>query len=81
MVANILPADPLLPPPDPGVVVKMSKLLFSEHGYVAYQIKGNHGCSNMVTHIMTALPPPDPGGQTIKIQLLCQNDFVIRQGL
>ena len=27
---------------------------FSEHGYVAYQIKGNHECSNMVTNILIA---------------------------
>ena len=29
MVAYILPADPFLPPPDPGGGVKMSKLTFS----------------------------------------------------
>ena len=29
----------LLPPQDPRGGVKMSKLAFSEHGHVAYQIK------------------------------------------
>ena len=47
---------------------------FSEHGHVAYQIKGNHGCSNMVANILPAnplpSPPPDPGGQKVKIHFL-----------
>ena len=30
---------------------------FSEHGHVAYQIKENHKCSNMVANIL----PTDPG--------------------
>ena len=42
---------------------------FSEHGHVAYQIKGNHGYSNMVANIMPADPPPDPGSQKVKIQV------------
>ena len=29
----------------------------SEHGHVAYQIKGNHKCSNMVAKILPADPP------------------------
>ena len=29
-------------PFDPGYSGKMSKVTFSEHGHVAYQIKGNH---------------------------------------
>ena len=34
----------------------------SEHGHVAYQIKDNHECSNMVANILPADPPPlDPG--------------------
>ena len=31
-----------------GDGIKMSKFKFLEQGHVAYQIKGNHGCSNMV---------------------------------
>ena len=44
MVANILPAAP---PPR----VKKSNLTFAEHDHVAYQIKGNRECSNMVANI------------------------------
>ena len=72
MVANILPADPILPPPDPGGEVNMSKLTFSKHGHVAYQIKWNHKCSHMVAIISPCRPPPPaqgPGGQKVKIQL------------
>ena len=57
MLAYILPADPLLPPPDPGGGVKMSKLTFSKHGHVAYQLKWNHKCSHMVANISPADPP------------------------
>ena len=31
---------------------------FSEHGHVAYQIKENYNCSNMVPNILTAATPP-----------------------
>ena len=34
--------------------------LFSEHGHVVYQIKGNHKCRNMVANILP-IDPPDPG--------------------
>ena len=34
---------------------KVQKL--SEHGHVAYQIKENHNCSNMVANILSADPP------------------------
>ena len=37
---------------------------FSEHGHVAYQIKGNHECSIMVANILPADPSsPDRRGQ------------------
>ena len=68
MVAYILHADPLLPPPpppppaDPRGGVKMSKLTFSKHGHVAYQLKWNHKCSHMVANISPADPPPGPWG-------------------
>ena len=37
---------------------------FSEFGHVAYQIKGNDACNNLVVDIL----PADPLGQTVKIQ-------------
>ena len=57
MVANVLPADP---PPPRGDWVSKSKLFFSEHGHIAYQIKENHKCSNMEATILPAniLTPP-----------------------
>ena len=62
MVANILPAAPLLPWP----LVKRSNLTFEEHDHVAYQIKGNRECSNMVANI---LPAATLSPQKVKIQL------------
>ena len=60
-----------IPPPPPsrkkserhsfGVVLGMGLVgqnsTFSEHGHVAYQIKQNHECSNMVANILSADPP------------------------
>ena len=45
MVANILPADPPTPPPDPRPWrwVNNQNSTFSEHGHIAYQIKDNQG--------------------------------------
>ena len=40
---------------------------FTEHGHVAYQIKGNHECSNMVANILPEhphTPPPPPHTHT-----------------
>ena len=54
MVANILPADPHAHSPDPGVGSKGHNSTFSGNGHVAYQIKGNHECSNMVAKILLA---------------------------
>ena len=66
MVANILPTDPYSYPLLTlwlGSVGRNSTL--SEHGFVAYQIKENHECSNMVANKLPAdrpTPPPlDPG--------------------
>ena len=53
MVANILLSDFTL-----GNGFKIQ--LFSEHGHVAYQDKGNHVCSNMVANILPADPSPTP---------------------
>ena len=32
----------------------------SEYGHVAYQIKRNHTCSNIIGNILPADPPPPP---------------------
>ena len=64
------------PTPVPGVRVKGQSSTLSEHDHVAYQIKGNHKCSNLVANILPAdppsspAPPSDPRGQKVKIQLL-----------
>ena len=45
---------------------------FSEHSHLAYRIKWNHECINMVGDSLPADPPPhDPRGwgQKVKIQL------------
>ena len=45
---------------------KCQNSIFLEHGHAAYQIKGNHGCSNMVENILAWKTPPtpfNPGGQ------------------
>ena len=57
MVANILPADPTSL--TLGLGSKGPNSTLSEHGHVAYQIKGNHECSNMVANILPA-DPSDP---------------------
>ena len=38
-----------------GIKIQNSK--FSEHGHVAYQIKGNGDCSNMKAHILSLHTP------------------------
>ena len=51
---NILPADP----PDPGDQGAIGQnTTLAGHGHVAYQIKENHKCSNMVANILPADPP------------------------
>ena len=40
---------------------KVQNSTFSEHGLDAYQIKGNHECSNIVATIFARRPPSDPG--------------------
>ena len=67
MVANIFASDPL-PTLGMGSVYQNSN--FAEHGHVAYQIKENRECSNMVANIL----PVDPSrlwgwGQLVIIQL------------
>ena len=67
MVANILPADPHTQPL--GSICPNSTC--SEHGPVAYQIKMNHKCSNMVGNILPADSPPCQHWGS-KCQNLCQ---------
>ena len=52
---NILPKDPN-PAPDPGLGSNGQNSTFTEHGHVAYQIKENDKCSNMVANILPADP-------------------------
>ena len=54
------------PSPSPDPRVKRSILTFAEHDHVAYQIKGNRECSNMVANILPAVPFSP---QKVKIQL------------
>ena len=44
------------PHPPLTLGVKRLKFNFSEHGHIAYKIKGNHECSNMVANILPAAP-------------------------
>ena len=44
-----------------GVGSKGQNLTFSEHGHVAYHIKENHECSNMVANILHAEPTLEMG--------------------
>ena len=46
------------PPPPPPT--KRSNFHFSEHGHVAYQIKGNHECSNKLAYILSFPQSPTP---------------------
>ena len=57
---------------DLGGRVKCSKLNFSEHGHVAYQITENTECNSMVANILPAVPYPNlrPWGQKVRIQLV-----------
>ena len=47
------------PPPDPGGQ-KVKIQLISEHSRIAFQIKGNRKCSNIVANISATAPPPSP---------------------
>ena len=66
MLAKNLPADHPSATLGVGVIIK----LFSEHGHVAYPIKGNDACSNMVSNIFTRRPQPRNPRGGVKIQLL-----------
>ena len=49
---------PSTPPPDPGVGVSRQNLTFSEHGYVAYQIKRNCEMQQHGSKCFAHIPPP-----------------------
>ena len=71
--------------PVPGVGVKKVKIQLSEHGHIAYQIKGNPECSNMVANILPTDPPPPPphnprdGVNRVVIQLFSEYGHVAYQ--
>ena len=69
MVANILPADSL-------GGSKGQNSTFSEHGHVAYQIKGNHKRSNTVASILLA----DPSHTTLVVGKKGQNSTFSEHG-
>ena len=81
--AHGLPPPP--PPPSPYSGLKCQNSTFSEHGHVAYQVKGNLESSNMVANVLPAntypsMPPPPPTptwgwGQKVKIQLFKHFDL------
>ena len=48
--------SPLAPSLTLVVESKGQNSTFSEHGHVAYKIKGDHKCSNMVANILPADP-------------------------
>ena len=50
---------PPIPPPTMGMESVGQNLTILEHGHVAYQIKGNQDCSNMVANILPTDPTPD----------------------
>ena len=75
MVANIMPTDP----PHPGGQ-KVKNSTFSEHGHIAYNIKGNHKCSNMVANILPAAPHPSPDPRVKRSNLtFAEHDHVAYQ--
>ena len=64
-------------PPPPLLTLGTGSKAFSEQFHIAIQIKGKRKCSNMVANIFpAATPPPNPGGQKVKIQLF-QNMVIL----
>ena len=59
---------------------KCQNSFFLEHGHVAYQIKGNHGCSNMVENSLAGNPlqtPLLPWGSKGQNQIFTEYDHII----
>ena len=68
-----LPADP----PMPLTRSIGQKSTFSEHGHGAYQIKGNHGCSKMVSHILLADTPQSKVNLGVEeMEFICESFYV-----
>ena len=63
--------------PDPGVGSISLNSTFSEHSHVAYQIKWNHKCSNLVANTVPADPPP--WGQKGQNSTFSEHDHVAYQ--
>ena len=64
--------------PQGGLGGQKLKFNFSEHGHVAYQIKWNHKCSNMVANILPAADPlPHP---TLEMRWKGQNSALSEHG-
>ena len=59
-----------------GIKIQNSK--FSEHGHVAYQIKGNDDCSNMKAHILFFSRAISPWGW-VKGQHISESSHVAYQ--
>ena len=77
-------ADPystLSPDLEVGAGSKGQNSTFLEHGHVAYQVKENHECSNMVANILPAdpLPPHDLGGSMGQISASSEHGHVAYQ--
>ena len=67
----------LTPCVDLGVGSEGQNSTFSEHGHVAYQIKENHKCSNMVANI---LPRDAPHALTMGMGSIGQNSTFSEHG-
>ena len=65
---------PLPNPTDPGDGVNGQNSTFPEHGHVAYQIKENQVCSNLVPNILPAEPPP-PSALCLNRQTMPTSQF------
>ena len=72
MVANILPADP----PKPLTRSIGQKSTFSEQCHVAYEIKGNHECSNMVAQFMGFICGSFKKKSVLRLLYLCARLFI-----
>ena len=64
MVAHIFPGDTTTPRPY-GMGSKVKILFFSEHCHVAYPIRVNHECSNMVANNLQVDPHPTQGMDSV----------------
>ena len=68
----------IYPPDSLGMRSIGQKSTFTEHDHVAYQIKENHECSNMVTNILPEDPHPHP--TTLGMGPIVQNSTFSEHG-